>query len=948
MPELPSGTVTFLLTDVEGSTALWEEAPDAMRIALARHDALFEEAVREHRGMAIRPRGEGDSRFAVFSSAPAAVAASLAIQRALVEEQWSTPRPLTVRIGLHTGEAELRDGDYYGSSVNRCARLRGLAHGGQVLLSEATTGLVRDELPGAASLVDLGEHCLRDLSRPERVHQLIAPGLPADFPRLASLDTRLNNLPVQPTQLLGRDRDVQAVRRLLLREDVRLVTLTGPGGTGKTRLGLKVAADLLDDLSDGVCFVSLAPIGDPDLVISTVAQALGLREASGRPFRESLPGYLKEKHLLLLLDNFEQLLPAAPLVADLLAACPKLKVLVTSRAVLHLRGEREFVVPALECPDPKIRQTVEAVSRYPSVALFVQRAAEVKAGFSVTDENASAVAEICRRVDGLPLGIELAAARVRLLTPQAIVTRLERRLRLLTGGARDLPDRQRTLQDTIAWSYDLLDEADRRLFRLLSVFEDDFTLRAAETVAGPEGDHGRSVLNGLGALIGQSLVQPREGAYSEPRFGMLETIRAYGLERLAEHGGVDAARRRHADFYLRLAEAAEPELWGSDQGPWADRLEREHENMRSALRWALDRKETAIALRLTGALARFWAVRGHLVDGQRWLSAALELKADGQDVARAKALNGAGALARDQGSYAAAIRRHREALELWRRAGNSAGVAISFHNRGLAERDAGDRVAARAHLEQSLRIFRELDDQGRTGLALLNLARLAHDDGDEDLSERLLNESLDLFIRVGNTQGIATSLNRLGDLARARGEYDSARDLHQRSLALHRERGDAWGIAISLNCLARVALAEADVERAESLSSESLALLRDVGARPDVAVATESLAFAAQLRADPIRAVRLISSAARLRATLGTQASAADRADLERTLADLRSQLGSARYDAAWAVGQTMSADEAAEYSPESSAAIPRVAKPVRQAAYAWYPRRDSNPQPSA
>ncbi len=490
MAELPSGTVTFLLTDVEGSTALWEQAPEAMRAALAQHDDRFESAVLQHGGVHIRPRGEGDSRFAVFAGAPEALAAALEIQRAFAAERWPTPRPIKVRIGLHTGEAELRDGDYYGSAVNRCARIRAIGHGGQTLLSEATAALVRDDLPATASLVDLGEHRLKDLARPERVFQLTSSDLRIDFPPLISLDARPNNLPVQPTTLIGRQQEIEAVRELLSRHDVRLVTLTGPGGTGKTRLALQVAAELIDDFQDGVFFVELAPLSDPSLVVPTIAQSVGLQDVGGRPVRDALVDYLSDKRLLLLLDNFEQILAAAPVVADLLGAAPGLKVLVTSRAVLHLRGEHEFPVPPLGLPEPGPRSLARELASYPAIALFSQRATAVRPGFGLTDENALAVTDICRRLDGLPLAIELAAARVKLLAPQAMLTRLERRLPLLTGGARDLPERQRTLRDTIAWSYDLLDAPERRLFRRLAVCVGGCTVDAAEAVCATE-DGGR-------------------------------------------------------------------------------------------------------------------------------------------------------------------------------------------------------------------------------------------------------------------------------------------------------------------------------------------------------------------------------------------------------------------------------------------------------------------------
>jgi predicted ATPase/class 3 adenylate cyclase len=914
MAELPSGTVTFLLTDVEGSTALWEEAPEAMHVALARHDAIFESLVGDHHGVHIRPRGEGDSRFAVFPSASDAVAAALAIQRAFAAESWPTPRPIKVRIGIHTGEAELRDGDYYGSVVNRCARLREVGHGGQVLLSKATAGLVGGALAPGAHLRDLAEHQLRGFEGTERVFQLVHPELPADFPPLVGAHRRTHNLPAPTTSLIGRDEDVDYVRNLLRRDDVRIVTITGAGGVGKSRLGLQVAANLLDCFADGVFFVELAPISEPDLVLSTIAHVLGLREAGGCSLRETVKGYLTEKHLLLLLDNFEHLLPSASLVADLLASCPELKVLATSRAVLHLRGEREYAVPPLPCPDPERLPPVAALVGYGAVALFVQRAVDSRAEFALTEENALAVAEVCRRLDGIPLAIELAAAQVGVLAPKQIAARVDDRFRLLTGGDRAALPRHRTVRALLDWSYDLLSQPERVLLRRLAVFARGWTLEAADDICAGHGVAPEGILDLLAQLVQQSLVitDDHDGAV---RYRFLETIRAYGLDRLAEHGEADGTRRRHADFFLRLAETAEPELWGLEQGPWAERLEREHENIKAALRWALDHKEAAVALRLSGAMARFWAVRGYLLDGQRWLSAALELERDGRDAARAKALNGAGNLARDQGSYDAAIRFHSEALQLWQRAGGAAGVAVSFHNLGVAERDRGDRVAARAHLEQSLRMFRDLGDHGRAGLAVLNLGKLAHDTGDEEVSERLFKESLEIFLSVGNAQAIATSLNRLGDLARTRGEWNAARDLHEQSLGLHRERGDAWGIAVSLNYLARVALAEADVERAETLSLESLALLRDVGARPDIAIASESLAVVAYRRADPIRAVRLLSAATRLRDTIGTQAAPADRAGLERVLAAVRVQVGSGKFDAAWAEGRAMTLEQAIAYA---------------------------------
>jgi predicted ATPase/class 3 adenylate cyclase len=572
MPELPSGTVTFLLTDIEGSTRLWELYPESMRPALVRHDALISETVHRQGGTVIRSRGEGDSLFAVFARATDAVAAAGAAQQQLQAEKWSTPTPLRVRMALHTGEADLRGGDYYGSAVNRCARLRAAAHGGQVLLSGATQALVQDQLPEGISLHDLGEHRLKDLVRPERIYQLRHPDLPADFPPLKTLDTRPNNLPVQPTPLLGREGELETARGLLRQDDVRLLTLTGPGGTGKTRLGLQAAADLADEFEDGVFFIALASVSDPELVGSAIAQALGVRETGEPSFSQSLKRALREKQLLLLLDNFEQVLPAGRLVSELLASCPRLKLLVTSRAALHLRGEREFPVPPLALPDPRRLPAVETLLQYAAVGLFIQQALAVKPDFAVTNENAPAVAEICHRLDGLPLAIELAAARVKLLSPQRMLSRLESRLNLLTGGARDLPARQQTLRGAITWSYDLLEAEEKSLFQRLAVFVGGCTLEDAEAVCSSNGDLELDVLGGTGSLVDKSLLRHEERGEDEARLTMLETIREYALERLEESGERDELRRRHAHHFLELAEAAAPRIQSADQGAWLRRL----------------------------------------------------------------------------------------------------------------------------------------------------------------------------------------------------------------------------------------------------------------------------------------------------------------------------------------------------------------------------------------
>jgi predicted ATPase/DNA-binding SARP family transcriptional activator len=632
---IPEGTLTFLFTDIEGSTRLWEEHPEAMRLALARHDGLLHGAIAAHAGVLFKSMG--DQICAAFPRVPDALGAALAAQRALQAELWEEVGPLRVRMALHTGAAEERQGDYFGPPLNRIARLLEAGHGGQVLLSLATQELARDHLPEGASLRDLGEHRLKDLVRPERIFQFVAPDLPADFPPLNTLDLRPNNLPAQSTPLLGREQEVAAAGERLRSEAVRLLTLTGPGGTGKTRLGLQVAADLLDAFESGVYFVGLAPISDPHLVASRIAQSLGVRETPGQPLLESLRQSLRERQMLLLLDNFEHVLAAAPLVAELLAGCPRLKVLVTSRAPLHLQGEQEFPVPPLALPDRKRLPPLDCLSRYAAVALFIQQARGVKPEFAVTNENAPSVAEICHRLDGLPLAIVLAAARIKLFPPLTLLRRMASRLTLLTGGARDQPARHQTLRGAIAWSYDLLDEGERWLFRRLSVFVGGFTLDAAEAVCNAEDELNIDLLEGVASLLDKSLLQQEPGTEEEPRFGMLETIREYGRECLAASGEAEILHRRHAEFFTAFAEETAPRLLSAQRSRWLARLEAEHDNLRAAFD-GCQAARSPLALRLAGSLFWFWNFGAHFKEGWRRAQEALNVAEERTAAARAGTL----------------------------------------------------------------------------------------------------------------------------------------------------------------------------------------------------------------------------------------------------------------------------------------------------------------------
>jgi len=631
------GTVTLLFTDIEGSTRLLQQVGEYYTDLLEECRQLLRASFQQWNGNVVDT--QGDAFFVAFARATDAARGAVAAQHALASHLWPQGVVVRVRMGIHTGEPMLSAENYIGLDVHHAARIMSAGHGGQVLLSQTTRELVEHGLSDDVSLRDLGAHRLKDLQHPSHLFQLVIGGLPADFPPLKTLDTHPNNLPVQLTSLIGREQEIATVQRLLSREDVRLLTLTGPGGTGKTRLGLQVAAELSDRLADGVFFVNLAPISDPALVVPTIAQTLEVKETGNQSLLDLLKVSLRDKHLLLLLDNFEQVISAASQVANLLAACPKLKVMVTSRVVLHVRGEQEVAVPPLAVPDPTHVPGLVTLSQYGAVALFIARAQAVKPEFQVTNANAPAVAEICARLDGLPLAIELAAARSKLLPPQALLARLSQRLALLTSGARDVPARQQTLRNTIAWSYQLLDPYERRLFQQLSIFAGGCNLEAIEAICGALPDGAGQVLEGVTSLLDKSLLQQTEQEGGEPRFVILETIREYGLEQLTASGEMGVAQHAHAAYYLALVEEAE--IGGPQQVMWLERLEREHDNLRAALRWLLEQEgagQHEMALRLGSALNGFWYLRGHNSEGRTYLEQAL---VGGEGVAasaRAKAL----------------------------------------------------------------------------------------------------------------------------------------------------------------------------------------------------------------------------------------------------------------------------------------------------------------------
>jgi predicted ATPase/class 3 adenylate cyclase len=915
----PTGTVTFLFTDIEGSTKRWERHPEAMHRALVRHDEILRGAIEERGGYVFKT--VGDAFCCAFPTAPEALEATQEAQRALFAEEWGEEiGTVRVRMALHTGAAEERDGDYFGPPVNKVARLLSAGHGGQVLLSLPTHELVRDQLPTGAALIDLGERRLKDLFRPERVFQFLAPGLPSEFAPLRTLESHPNNLPLQPTPLVGREREVGEIAQRLRSEEVRLLTLTGPGGTGKTRLALQAGADLLEEFEDGVFFVALATITDPELVPSTIAGPLGVKESAGQPLIETLKNYLQEKQMLLVLDNFEQVLQGASAVGEFVAACPKLKVLTTSRVPLRLYGEQEYPVPPLALPDPRVLPPLNVLTQYEAVRLFVERARAVKADFEVTNESAPAVAEICARLDGLPLAIELAAARARILPPQKMLGRLSDRLRLLKGGPRDLPFRQQTLRGTIDWSYELLEEEEKTLFWRLSVFSGGRTLEAIEEICDPEGD--LDALEGVESLVEKSLLRQEEGPNGEPRFVMLETVHEYAREKLEESGEAEEIKRTHAEYFLALAEEAEPKLRGPEQLEWLERLEAEHDNMRASLGWASERANNALAVRLAASLWWFWDMRGHYSEGRRWFEEALAKDGSVSVAVRAKALAGAALLAFRQGDADRAEEACEEGFKFTVQAGAEGGEArihLCWASGLTALLMRNDLERARDLFEEGLASSQKQGNEWGVAGSLINLATYSLVRGDQQRARELLEESLALFRKQGDKYSMSFCLANLADGALAEGELERAAALSRESAAISRELGTKGQLALSLLNLGCALLGE-NLEEAEACLGEALTLNRDIGAQGDTAACLEGLACVAGRRERASRAARLLGAAEAWREASGIPRQSSDKAYVEPQLAAVRASSEEAAWEEALAEGRSMTLEEAVSYALEEEA----------------------------
>lgn len=849
--KLPSGTLTFLFTDIEGSTKLWQSHPDQMRPALARHDLLAADTISSHDGVLVKGRGEGDSLFAVFPRATDAVAAALALQRSYVAEAWPFPSPMRVRMASHTGEADLRDGDYYGSAVNRCARLLAVAHGGQVLVSRTTFDLVRDALPDEASVRDLGEFRLSDLVRPEQVFQIVHPDLPAEFPPLRSLDALPNNLSEQLTSFIGREHEMAEVKRLL--HTTRLLTLTGAGGVGKSRLSIQVAADLLDHYPDGVWLVELAALSDPAFVPQSVAAVLGVREEAGRTIPQRLADYLKPKTLLLILDNCEHLLGACAVMADhLLRACPRLRILTTSREGIGLAGEQRYRVPPLSLPDPKNLPPFEAMSQYEAVSLFIERARLVKPSFSVTSANAPALSQVCHWLDGMPLAIELAAARVRTLSVEQIMSRLHDCFHLLVGGSRTGLPRQQTLRALIDWSYNLLDEREKVLLDRLSIFPGGCRLEAAEAVCSGEGFEAWDVLDLLSSLEDKSLLVVDE-SNGAALYHLLETIRLYAQERLLSDGDEATVRGRYQSYYLHLLRDAPPDRGGAGLADTLKQLEAEHTNIRVALQWYLQH-EQELAAEMALALSEFWYAKGLWTEGRYTLASILEERTNISDSSLSSVLHEAAWLASLQGDFIQAKVLSEEYLAVVTRSGDRKRYAAALRLSSHIALNAGNLLEARERLQECLSILEEVGDGVELAETSKWMAWVAERSNDLDQARLLLEESIERFHEAGCHLQVASARTSLGRVLLAQGDCPQARSQIELSRDALRKLGDVVGFADALQTLARVAKREGDLPEARTLLEQSLSLFQQFDHKSGIASRLRDLGFLATDQKDFLRA----------------------------------------------------------------------------------------------
>jgi predicted ATPase/class 3 adenylate cyclase len=925
--QFPSGTVTFLFTDIEGSTRLAQEHPKEIPELLTRHNAILNRAIEMYHGVVFRI--VGDSFSAAFHTAGDALDAALEAQRKLQTAAWS-PASIKVRMGIHTGSAQLKDDPHgQGASYEGYAtlaltqRVMSVGHGGQILLSQATHDLVKDRLPDpyGTELRDLGERRLKDIFRPEHIYQVAAPDLLSEFPPLTTLETSNHNLPAQLTSFIGREQEIAEAQKLF--SSTRILTFIGPGGTGKTRLSLQVAAEQISEFKDGVWLIELAQLADSDYILSTIASTFHLREQQGAPLIDTITDYLRGKQLLLVLDNCEHLVETcARLSQHFLQACPNLKMITSSREALGIDGETLYRVPSLSLPqevedlrDPEY--LTQDLMQYEATRLFIERAIKANPQFSLTKENAPAVAQVCNRLDGIPLAIELAAARVKLFTPQQIVDRLDDRFKLLTGGSRTALPRQQTLRALIDWSYLTLNEMEQDVLRRLAVFTGGWTFEAAEAVAGQ-----MEAMDGLSGLVNKSLVnvEEREG---QSRYRYLETIRQYAMEKLLESGDAANARDRHLAHFREVSRRAEEHFGTAQRLLWVNRLEVEHDNIRSALGWALE-SEPESALQMVCSLAGFWLSRRYLTEGCNWCQTAISraevLSPAGPNIdqTRARAYSALAMLSINHGEHHTGQTAARQAVALARQLEDSLQLARALHFLGMSAAFLGDETLAFDSLRESEPICRKFGYKDELAGVLQSLAYVTIEMHGPQAAEQVqsyLEEMLSLSQGSVDPDAAVRTEGILARMAFYRGDLPKARKHADRMLDLHREMGDQLSVTGHQTGMAHVARQIGNYQEALALYRETLPEWQKMGHRGAVAHQLECFAFIAKAQEQGERAVKLMSVAEALRAASSSPRTPQERIEYDRELAGLRAGMDERTFHLLWAEGQAMNMEQAVDFA---------------------------------
>ena len=936
MNNLPSGTVTFLFTDIEDSTFLWEQYPEAMKSALAKHDSILKDAIESNRGHIIKTTGDGV--HAVFSTALDALNTAITSQRNLhslilddnvvsihpatnTQGYSTTNLQLKSRMGLHTGEAELRDNDYFGQTLNRAARIMSAGHGGQILISDVTAQVVREHLPEGLSLLDLGEHHLKGLLHAEKIYQVLAPDLQKEFPALNSIPTATNNLPTQLTSFIGREREMtEAIKRL---ENARLLTLIGPGGTGKTRLSIQLGTEMLSQFADGVWFFELAPLADPALILQTVASVLGVRAQIGMSLMNIVTDYLRDKNLLLILDNCEHLVEAsAQLADDFLHNAPYIKIIASSREALGIAGETVYRVPSLSLPDLRGLTDLGDLMRFESVQLFVERASAANPNFHLTHESASHIAQICSRLDGIPLALELAASRVSVFTAQQIAKRLDDRFKLLTGGSRTALPRQQTLRALIDWSYDILSPDECRLLKRLSVFAGGWIFEAAESMF-----NDMDMLELLPQLVNKSLVvMDDEG--DEPRYRLLETIRQYARDKLLESGEAAEIRNRHLDYHVRLAEEAEQHLFKKIALKWVNRLEAEYDNLRAAIEWGLDHDPLRV-LRITGALPNFWYRRGYESESIRWIHEALERMKDQPEVqgdagvrerlvAIARAWQAISFMSFSQGDMPKATAAADTCAVYARQLGDKELLAVVLTFSAASRMMSGHFEELDAMMAETIGIAEESNNAYARGMTYGMLgSRLLMAGKELERAHELIHKGLGLLKGSENQFGHTMILFATAMGARFNGRFEEARAGFAPLVPIFQDMGDQHRSNMVRSEIAHMDRLEGHHEKAIAAYRETILIWKRLGHRAAVANQLECFAFIAKAHEQPERATILLGAAEALRQLINIDMSQMERVEYEREVNDLKANMDEQVFASLWTEGRAMTMDEAIQLASQ-------------------------------